>query len=58
MQGFLLYYLLGQNDTNLLHPTYRHYLDTEEAEGYITQYESLSLVKDNLVNDINKIVNP
>ena len=52
------YYLLGQNDTNLVHPTYRHYLDTEEAESYITQYESLSLVKDNLVNDINKIVNP
>ena len=52
------YYLLGSNNTNLLHPTYRHYLDTEEAEGYITQYESLSLVKDNLVNDINKIVNP
>lgn len=52
------YFLLGHNDTNLLQPTYRHYLDTEEAEGYITQYESLSLVKDNLVNNINKIVNP
>lgn len=52
------YYLLGQNDTNLVHPTYRHYLDTEEAESYIAQYESLSLVKDNLVNNINQIVNP
>ena len=52
------YFLLGHNDTNLLQPTSRHYLDTEEAESYITQYESLSLVKDNLVNDINKIVNP
>lgn len=51
------YYLLGVNETNLLKPLYRHYLDSTEAKTYIEKYNVITTSKDELVVNIDKIIN-